>query len=870
MDETQDLTPQPIDESSSAPDGVSDDKPIDLPIVDPNAGSSFDATVETRKTEFGLLQDRGLVHEMEESYLNYAMSVIVSRALPDVRDGLKPVHRRVLYAMWLAGLRSTHKYSKSAAIVGEVMGKYHPHGDQAIYDSLVRLAQYWSLRYLLVQGQGNFGSVDGDEPAAMRYTEARLHKISDEMLLDLDRDTVDFMPNYDGSAKEPKVLPANLPNLLLNGGQGIAVGMATNIPTHNLSEVIDGTIHLIDNPTAEVDDLMQHIKGPDFPTGAEIYNIADIRQAYATGKGRIMMRAIAEIEETKNGHRIIISALPYQVNKAALITKIAELYREKRIDGITDIRDESDRKANVRIVIDLKSTAYPKKILNRLYDLTPMQSAFHVNMLALVNGIQPQVLTLKQVLEYFILHRREVVRRRTEFELKKAKERAHILEGLLLALKDIDLVIETIRKSKDRADAHKNLIAKFSLSDVQTNAILDMRLSQLAALERQKIEDEYKALMERIAELEALLADESKILTLIKEELTEIKTKFGDERRTTIHPNAVGEFSAMDLIPDEQTVVMLTQGNYIKRLPIDTYRTQNRGGRGVLGMGTKEEDEILHLSVASTHDDIFFFTNTGRVFQTKVYELPVASRQAKGTPLVNVIQISNSERVTAVMTQKTGDTDMKYFVFATKKGLIKRTLIEAYKAVRKTGIVAMRLDSGDELKWVHRTAGTDQIFQATSKGQAISYEEEEVRPVGRSAGGVKGISLRTGDEVISMDVIPTDLKVQPDLLIILENGYGKRTSFEHFRTQHRGGLGLKCANVTDKTGHVVGIEVLKDESADALLISRQGVVIRTPLKDIRKLGRDTQGVITMKLDKDDSVASITVLAPEEITEEKAA
>ncbi len=825
-----------------------------------NLPQPSDPTLDNlQKTEFGLVRDRGLVLEMEQSYLDYAMSVIVSRALPDIRDGLKPVHRRVLYAMWESGLRYNHKYSKCAGVVGDVMKKYHPHGDMAIYDTLVRLAQKWSMRNVLVDGQGNFGSVDGDEAAAMRYTECRLARISDELLLDIDKETVDFSPNYDGSYNEPKVLPAKLPNLLLNGAQGIAVGMATNIPPHNLSELIDGIIHLIANPDADIDNLMEFIKGPDFPTGANIYNIADIKQAYATGKGRIIMRATADIEETKNHHRIIVSDLPYQVNKAALITKIADLVKEKRIEGISDIRDESDRKANIRIVIELKSTAYPKKILNRLYDLTPMQLAFHVNMLALVDGLQPLVLTLKQVLEYFITHRREVIRRRTEFELRKAKERAHILEGLLIALKDIDLVIETIRSSKDRDDARSNLIKRFNLSEIQANAILDMRLSQLAALERQKIEDEYNALLERIAELAALLANEGKILEVIKDELLEIKEKFGDERRTIIHPNPVGEFSALDLIPDEQVVVVLTQTNYIKRLPIDTYKTQNRGGRGVMGMATKEEDEIQHILTTSTHDDVFFFTNTGRVFQTKVYEIPMASRQAKGTPLVNVIQVSNSERVTAVMTQKNDDLSKKFFIFATKKGLIKRTAIEAYKSVRKTGIVAMRLDSGDELKWVHRTKGDDQIFQATAHGQAISYLEEEVRPVGRSAGGVKGINLRTGDEVISMDVISSDMKNQPDLLILLENGFGKRTSFEHFRTQHRGGLGLKCANVTEKTGQVIGIEVVADETNDALLISRQGVVIRTPIKSIRRLGRDTQGVTLMKLYGQDRVASLTIL-----------
>lgn len=843
---------------------MADDTQIENVNPDETTNTGEELTHDAlRKTEFGMVQDRGLVLEMEQSYLDYAMSVIVSRALPDVRDGLKPVHRRVLYAMWDNGLRYNAKFSKCAGVVGEVMKKYHPHGDMAIYDTLARMAQSWSMRYRLIDGQGNFGSIDGHEPAAMRYTEARLHRISDELLRDIDKETVEYRPNYDGAYKEPKVLPANLPNLLLNGAQGIAVGMATNIPPHNLTELLDGVAHLIDNPDAELDDLMEFIKGPDFPTGANIYNIADIKQAYSTGKGRIMMRATTEIVEKKSGYQIVITDLPYQVNKAALIGKIAELVKDKRIDGISDIRDESDRKENIRVVVELKSTAYPKKILNRLYDLTPLQSAFHVNMLALVNSIQPQVLTLKQVLEYFILHRVEVIRKRTEYELRKARERAHILEGLLVALNDIDAVIETIRKSKDRPDALIKLVAKFKLDEIQANAILDMRLSQLAALERQRIEDEYKALMAKIGELETILSSEQKVREVVKSELLETKERFGDERRTTIHPNAVGEFSAMDLIPDELVVVVLTQGNYIKRMPISTYRSQNRGGKGVLGMTTKEEDEIQHLVTTSTHDDIFFFTNTGRVFQTKVYELPTASRQAKGTPLVNVIQILNAERVTAVMTKKHDDASKKYFVFATKSGLIKRSLIDDYKNVRKTGIVAMRIDKGDELKWVHRTTGNDQIFQATAKGQAISYLEEEVRAVGRSAGGVKGIALRTGDTVISMDVISAELKAQPDLLIVLENGFGKRTSFEHFRTQHRGGLGLKCANVTDKTGDVVGVEVAADEKMDALLISRQGVVLRTSLKEIRKLGRDTQGVTLMRMEEADRVASVAILAKEE-------
>ncbi len=833
--------------------------------MEPAKTDNYSTGDDQIKTEFGLIQPQGLVHEMEDSYLSYAMSVIVARALPDVRDGLKPVHRRILYAMWESGLRSTAKFSKCAKIVGEVMGKYHPHGDMAIYDSLVRLAQPWNMRNVLIQSQGNFGSVDGDSPAAMRYTESKLHRLADEMVMDIDKETVSFRPNYDGSQREPTVLPARLPNLLLNGAQGIAVGMATNIPTHNLGELVDAIVHLINHPDTDIDGLMEYIKGPDFPTGAAVYNLADIKQAYATGRGRIMMRAEAEIEEKKSGHRIVVSQLPYQVNKAGLIEKIADLVKEKRLEGISDIRDESDRKANVRIVVELKANAYPKKVLNRLFDLTPMQTAFHVNMLALRDGIQPEVMNLKQILTYFVAHRREVVRRRATHELRRARERAHVLEGLRIALENIDAIIATIRGSRDRDEARTELVARFKLSDIQANAILDMRLSQLAALERQKIEDEYAAVSTEIGELEAVLADENKILTIVKTELAEIKDKFSDPRRTKVHPRALDDFSALDLIPDEPVIVVLTRGNYIKRLPISTYHVQNRGGKGVVGMTTKEEDEIDYMLTASTHDDVFLFTNTGRVFQTKVYEIPSASRLAKGTPLVNIVQMSNSDRVTAMMTRTHNDTTKQYFIFSTKRGQIKRSLIAAYKSVRKSGIVAMRLNKGDELKWVQRTTGKDNIFQATAKGQAISYLEEEIRPVGRGAGGVRGLTLRTNDEVIAMDVIAAEIKPTPDLLIVLENGYGKRTSFDHFRTQHRGGLGLKCANVTDRTGDVVGIEVVANPADDALLISKQGVVIRTPIGAIRRLGRDTQGVTLMRMEEGDSVASMTVL-PREVDE----
>lgn len=820
-------------------------------------------------TEIGLIKPRPLNLEMQTSYLDYAMSVIVARALPDVRDGMKPVHRRVLYAMQASGLNHTAKYRKSAKVVGEVMGNYHPHGDTAIYDTLVRMAQDFSMRYMLVDGQGNFGSMDGDSAAAMRYTECRMSALAGEMMADIDKDTVDWQDNYDGSIKEPTVLPARIPNLLLNGSVGIAVGMATNIPPHNLGELCDGIIHLIDKPEADVDNLMQFVKGPDFPTAGLIYNTEDIKQAYATGRGKIVMRARADIEDAKRGFRIVVTEIPYQVNKSNLIEKIADLVKDKKLDGISDIRDESDRRG-VRVVIELRANAYPKKILNRLYELTQLQTAFHVNMLALTPSLEPLVMTLKDVLHHYIDHRHIVLTRRTKYELNKAKERAHILEGLKIALDNIDEVIDTIKKSANRDDAKKNLMAKFKLSERQADAILDMRLSALAALERQKIEDEYKAVLERITYLEDLLAHPEKIFGLIKEGLQEVKNKYGDPRRTEIIPHAIGEFSAEDLIPNQQVIVTITRGNYIKRQDVDAYRKQIRGGVGVVGMTTKEEDIIDYLVCANTHDDIYFFTNKGRVFKSKVYELPATSRQAKGTPVVNIIQIGPDEKVTSLLTVPKEDIQSKFFIMGTEHGAIKRTEISKYDNIRKTGIIAIGLKPKDELKWVNTSGGHDVIVEVSRLGLCICYKEDEVRQMGRSASGVMGMKLRQSDSVIAMDVVTED-KAKfnaptthrgADLLVVLENGFGKRTMLRNFNLQHRGGMGIKVANCTSKTGTVVGMHITYLEDGDVVLATKKGQFIRMALKTIKRLGRDTQGVTLIKLKEDDKVASSGLILPE--------
>lgn len=803
-----------------------------------------------------------LVDEMQRSYLDYAMSVIVSRALPDVRDGLKPVHRRILYAMWKVGLRHNSRYKKSAHVVGEVMAKYHPHGDSAIYDSLVRMAQDFSMRQILVNGQGNFGSMDGDSAAAMRYTEAKLAAVAEELLFDIEKETVDFAPNYDGSTKEPKVLPSKLPNLLLNGSMGIAVGMATNIPPHNLGEICDATAHLIDNPKATVEDLLEFIKGPDFPTGGIIYNKKDIAVAYATGRGGIIVRAKAEIEEKKDGQfMIVVSEVPYQVNKAKLIEKIAELVQEKKIDGIKDLRDESN-KEGVRIVVELKRDSYPKKVLNRLFQMTEMQTTFHVNMIALVDGLQPRLLNLKTVLEEHIKHRQEVVRRRTEFDLGVAKDRAHILEGLSMALDKIDLVIKTIRESKDKEEAKVNLMKKFGFSERQTMAILEMRLQQLANLERQKIEDELKEKMALIKELEALLASPKKILGVIRNEITDIRARYADDRRTQVVVGGVKEFSMEDLVPNEATIIMITRDGYIKRIPPDTFRTQERGGKGVMGLTTKEEDIVQQIISTNTHDNMLFFTNRGRVFQLHAYDVPLASRTSKGQAVVNFLQLAPNEKVT-VMLSMDDVTKYKYLVMTTTKGTIKKTELEDFKSVRRNGIIALKLKEDDMLEWVRPTGGSDTLIMVSADGQAIHLKEKDVRPMGRTAGGVRGMKLKSDDVIVGMDAIPNELlkKGVVELLVLSEHGLGKRTPIDEYKVQGRGGSGIKTMSVTDKTGPIVGSHLVNtSEERDLMVISVNGQVIRTPLKSVSTLGRATQGVRIMRFKEvDDKVASSAIL-----------
>ncbi len=837
------------------------DPKVNKEAMDSLSGNSPSPT-EPQKTDFGLVAPKTIESEMETSYLDYAMSVIVSRALPDVRDGLKPVHRRILFAMNNLGLRSGAKYRKSATVVGEVLGKYHPHGDVAVYDSMVRMAQNFSMRYQLVDGQGNFGSMDGDGAAAMRYTEARMTKFSEEMLLDIDKETVDFMPNYDGSQQEPKVLPAKVPNLLLNGVQGIAVGMATNIPTHNLTEVVDGVIYIIDNPEATVADLIKIVKGPDFPTGGVIFDDGGIAQAYGTGKGSITMRAVANIEEDKKGReRIVITEVPYQMNKASLVEKIAELHKEKRIVGIADLRDES-AKEEVRVVIELKKDAYANKILNQLYKMTAMQTAFHVNMLALVDGIQPRVLNLEMVLRYYLDHRKEVVRRRTEFELRKAKDRAHILEGLRIALDQIDKVISTIRESDTQDEARANLISRFKLTEIQANAILAMQLRTLAGLERKKIEDEYEELQKLIKKLETILSSEANILKVIREELEEIKEKYGDKRRTQIVKKAIGNFSEEDLIPDEEVVISLTKGNYIKRILASEYTAQGRGGKGKIGMATKEEDVVEHLVQARTHDTILFFTSLGRVFKLKVFEVPPASRTAKGQSIMNVLNLSPEERVTSLVMMKKDDP-AKYLFMTTQNGTIKKTALTDFANIRQSGIVAIKLDKGDKLKWVKKTSGGDEVIISTSMAQAIRFKESDARPMGRATRGVRGIRLRPNDKVVGMDVLSGDEGL---MLVVMENGYGKITKSAQFTSHNRGGVGIKAGVVTSKTGKAVDVRIIGSKEDDVLLISKKGQVIRLKLSAIPQIGRSTQGVRIMRMGADDQVASIALLPNEPVVE----
>lgn len=832
-------------------------------MKDDNQQSVEGEILQPEQTHSRLLEHRTVERVMEDSFFRYSMSVIIDRALPDVRDGLKPVHRRILYSMNQNGNRSNAKFVKSARIIGDVMGKYHPHGDSAIYDSMVRLAQDWTMRYTLVQGQGNFGSMDGDPPAAHRYTEARLDKPAEELLADIEKETVDFRDNFDGSEQEPMVLPAKLPNLLLNGQVGIAVGMATSIPTHNLGELVDATVELIDNPEATVDDLLKHVKGPDFPTGAIVYGGAPMWQAYQTGRGSVTIRAVANIEETKRGrHRIVVTEMPYAVNKATLIEKIAELVKEKKITSISDLRDESAR-GNVRVVIELKKDAYPKKVLNQLYKLTALQTNFHYNMLALVDGKQPRILGLRDILSEFIKHRRSVVRRRTEFELKKAEARAHILEGYKIALDHIDEVIKTIRASKTQEEAEKSLIAKFGLSEVQAKAILAMQLRRLTGLEREAIENELRELLALIEKLKGILADEQEILNIIKNELIEMKEKYGDQRRSKMINHELGKFSDEELIPEEDSVVLLTSENYIKRTLASDYRKQNRGGKGKRGMTTKETDVIEHMIPAGTHDWLLFFTNRGRVFRLKAYEVPAASLQAKGVAAVNLLQLQPEEKITAIIKFEKDAKDDGYLFMATVKGTIKKTPVKDYANIRTNGLIAIKLDDGDELRWIKRSSGNDDILISTSAGQAIRFNEKDARSMGRAARGVRGVRLRPNDSVVGMDIANDDRT----LLVISENGYGKATKISNFPSHKRGGVGIKAAVVTAKTGPIISVKTIQQDDVEALLVSTQGQTIRVSLKDIPVLGRTTQGVRIMKTSNDDSVASVGLMSERSSNEE---
>ena len=803
----------------------------------------------------GKVIERDIEKEMRTAYIDYAMSVIVSRALPDVRDGLKPVHRRILYAMYEDGITSDKPYRKCANTVGSVLGRYHPHGDSSVYDAMVRMAQDFSMRYMLIDGHGNFGSIDGDGAAAMRYTEARMSKISEYMLTDIEKNTVNFMPNYDDRLQEPTVLPARIPALLVNGSSGIAVGMATNIPPHNLTEVINGIIKIIDEDEVTDEDLMEVIKGPDFPTEGIILGIEGIKQAYTTGKGKITVRAEAEIEEMSNTkQRIIVSSLPYQVNKAKLIENMARLVREKRIEGISEIRDESDRIDRVRIVIELKRDANAQVVLNQLYKNTQMQDTFGIIMLALVNG-EPKVLTLRQCLDYYIDHRKDVILRRTQFELDKALARAHNLEGLKIALDNIDEVINIIRSSYD--DPKEKLMERFGLTDVQAQAILDMRLKTLSGLQREKIEEEYKALMELIAHLREILSSERLVFDIIKEELIQIRDKFGDERKTKIVA-AEGEINVEDLIKEEQSVVALTHFGYIKRMPIDTYKSQRRGGKGIIGIATREEDFVKQIFTASTHDTILFFSNKGKLYRLRGYEIPEAGRTARGTAIVNLLSLDPGEKISAIIPIQ-NFAEGKYLLMATKNGLIKKTALNEYNSARKTGLQAITLKEEDELIAVRLTDGEDNVVLVTKKGMSITFDEKDVRPIGRIAQGVIGIRLDSDDVVIGMESIITGSKAT--LLAITENGFGKRTELDEYRVQIRGGKGVITYKITPKTGDIVGVRIANDED-DAMLITEKGTIIRIHVKDISILGRATQGVTLMRTSDGGKVVSIETLTPE--------
>jgi len=798
---------------------------------------------------------REIEQEMQKSYLDYAMSVIVGRALPDVRDGLKPVHRRILYGMYDLGMFHNKPFKKSARVVGEILGKYHPHGDLAVYDALVRMAQDFSLRYPLIQGQGNFGSVDGDSAAAMRYTEVRLSKIAEEILADLDAETVDFVPNFDGTLQEPTVLPSKIPNLLINGSAGIAVGMATNIPPHNMSEVCEGLMQLIDNPELTSFDLMKFVKGPDFPTGASIIGMEGVKSAYNTGRGIITIRAKTKIEEHKGKKRIIVDEIPYQVNKSEMIKEMADLVNDKKIPGISDLRDESDRDG-MRVVIELKRDENPELILNQLYKHSRLEQSFGIIMLALVDG-EPKVLNLRDMMSSFVSHRQVVVRRRTAFELKKSEERAHILEGLIIALNDIDNVVQKIKASKDAETATNMLIADYSLDEIQAKAILDMKLQRLASLEQQKIRDEHAELMKLIDELKAILASEPRIFEIIKKELIELKENYADPRKTElVESNASEEITEEQLIKEEEVVVTLTHTGYIKRLPVDTYKQQKRGGKGVIAAETKEEDWVEHLFTASTHSSILFFTDKGRVHWLKVYEIPETSRIARGKAVVNLLNLQN-EKIAATIPVKLFD-DKHFIMLCTKKGTIKKTNLAEFSNPRKGGIIAAGMEDGDALVDAILTDGSKQIMIATANGQAIRFSEEDVRSMGRAAKGVIGVDLRDGDEVVS--VVVADEK--KSILTIAENGYGKRSMVDEYRLISRGGVGVTNMNITDKTGKVVAI-ALVDDLDEVMCVSEKGIIIRTPVKDISVIGRNTQGVRIMKLDEGDKVTTCTKVAREE-------
>jgi len=804
---------------------------------------------------------REITEELKSAYLDYAMSVIISRALPDVRDGLKPVQRRILYAMSEAGFWHSSKFRKSASIVGEVLGKYHPHGDVPVYDALARMAQSFSLRYPLIEGQGNWGSIDGDPPAAMRYTEARLAVLAEEMLKDLDKETVPFQDNYDGTRKEPLVLPARLPNLLINGTSGIAVGMATSIPPHNLGEVCDALIYLVDHPNAEVKDLLQLIQGPDFPTGGVIYNRQSLEEIYASGRGTITVRATVEIQERKAGQAdLVVSDIPYQVNKSDLLAKIAELVQDKRIEGIKDIRDESD-KEGLQITIQLKNDAHPQKVLNNLYKHTDLQKNFHVNFLALVEGIQPQTLSLKGLLEEFIKHRQTIIYKRSQFDLKKAKERLHILEGLLKALKNIDAVIKTIKTSKNRDEAKEKLIKQFKLTVIQAEAILEMKLQTLVGLERQKIEEEAKLKEKEIKELEEILKNPKKILQIIKDETLEIKKKYSDDRKTRVLNIPIGEFKEEDLIPNQEVVIMMSQDGYIKAFEPEIIKNQKRGGKGMIGFDVKEEDKIQHVLLANTHDNLLFATSSGRVFQLRAFEIPMATRTARGRSIFNFLDLSKEDKIAAIMVYPNQQSKTSgYLVMVTKNGIMKKMSLTEFANVRRSGLIAMKLKEGDELKDAKIVEPNDEIIVLSAYGQALRFKEKDLRPMGRNAAGVLGIRLKKekDNEVRGFDVIKPELK-DGMLLVVMEKGFGKRTALKEYRLQHRGGQGIKTARISEKTGKVVAIKVIFKDTKEVLLISKKGILIKTDLGNISQQSRIAQGVRIIRLDPDDTVAGIVVL-----------